>query len=202
MIIYIRDVQNLDFGQAVSTEDNCILSNINILLVIISFYIFSGAKGMSVIMVYYNRLLGNYNTNFFSIHLFDDDISTYFHEYVHHIQNITTSYGLTYYASRLVYFMHEFVKNPNSGLYDSINNLWEKDKKIILKTIEQVGKVMNIEYSGEKVEDIVFKFNKNILSGYEIKIIESVEIKLKIQNETVSVPFTVRMIKENMARLI
>ena len=65
-------------------------------------------------MIDYNRLLGNYNTTFFSVHLFDEDISVYVHEYVHHIQNITTPYGLTYFTSRLIYLLHEFIVNPNS----------------------------------------------------------------------------------------
>ena len=32
MIIYIRDVQNLDFGQAFSNEDNCILFYDNVFI--------------------------------------------------------------------------------------------------------------------------------------------------------------------------
>lgn len=33
MIIYIRDVQNLDFGQAFSNEDNCILRDVDFYIV-------------------------------------------------------------------------------------------------------------------------------------------------------------------------
>lgn len=159
-------------------------------------------KGVSTIVVEYNKLLGNYNTTFFSIHLYDDDISTYAHEYIHHIQNITTPYGLTYYASRLIYLMHEIIKNPRSALYAFINELWEKNKVEILQVIKQVGETTNFDYNGEKVEDIVFKYKENTLCGQPIKVIESVNVKIKIQDEIVSIPFTVRMIKENMARLI
>lgn len=149
-------------------------------------------------MINYNQLLGNYNTTFFSVHLFDNDVSTYVHEYVHHIQNITTTYGLTYYTSRLIYLLHEFITKPNSYLYSSVHELWEKNKEIIKNIIKQVGTTNNLEYSNGKVENIVITTNVK----YGIAIIDAVEIKLNINGEIHSVPFTVRMIKENMARLI
>lgn len=153
-------------------------------------------------MIDYNQLLGNYNTTFFSVHLFDNDVSTYVHEYVHHIQNITTPYGLTYYTSRLVYLLHEFIINPSSQLYNSVHKLWKKNRKMIKKAIEQVGSFIDLEYNNEKVEDIVFIINKKCFERYGIKIIDAARIKLTINGKIHEVPFTVRMIKENMARLI
>lgn len=153
-------------------------------------------------MINYNQLLGNYNTTFFSIHLFDNAFCTYVHEYVHHIQNITTPYGLTYYTARLIYLLHEFIINPNSYLYNSVHKLWKKNRKMIEKTIKQVGGVINLEYSNYSVEDLDFIINKKYFDRYGIKTIDSVKIKLNIDGKIYEVPFTVRMIKENMARLI
>lgn len=153
-------------------------------------------------MIDYNRLLGNYNTTFFSVHLFDEDISVYVHEYVHHIQNITTPYGLTYYTSRLIYLLHEFIVNPNSYLYGSVHKLWKKNRKMIGKTIKQVGGAVNLEYSKCNIEDVDFTINKKYYDRYGIKVVDAVGIKLNIDGKICEIPFTVRMIKENMARLI
>lgn len=153
-------------------------------------------------MLEYYQLLGSYNTTFFSVHLNNRDDSTYAHEYVHHIQNITTPYGLTYYASRLICLLHEFVINPNSYLYDSVHKLWKKNRKMIEKTIKQVGAFVNIEFSDIRIEDIFFTINNMHLRRYGIKIIDAVNIKLNIDGKIYNIPFTVRMIKENMARLI
>lgn len=153
-------------------------------------------------MIDYNKLLGNYNTTFFSVHLFDNDISTYAHEYIHHIQNITTPYGLTYYASRLIYLLHEFIVDSDSYLYNSVHKLWKKNRKMIEKTIKQVGASVNLEYDNSNIEDIVFIINKKHFSRYGIKIVDAAKIRVNIDGEIYDVPFTVRMIKENMARLI
>lgn len=153
-------------------------------------------------MIDYNQLLGNYNTTFFSVHLFDDDISVYVHEYVHHIQNITTLYGLTYYTCRLIYLLHEFIINPNSYLYNPVHKLWKKNRKMIQKTIKQVGGAINLEYGKCNIEDLDFTINKKYYDRYGIKIIDAVGIKLSIDGKIHEIPFTVRMIKENMARLI
>lgn len=153
-------------------------------------------------MIDYNQLLGNYNSSFFSLHIFDHDIATYAHEYIHHIQNITTPYGLTYYASRQIYWLHELVSNPNAFLYETINSLWEKNKEMVETAINQVGRSADNEYHGEHVEEIVFNINKRLYAMYHVPIIEEVKIILKIQGKMVEVPFTVRMIKENMARII
>lgn len=153
-------------------------------------------------MINYNQLLGNYNTTFFSVHLFDDNISTYVHEYVHHIQNITTPYGLTYYSSRLIYLLHEFNNNPSSHLYNLVSKLWKSNKKMIRKTIKQVGTAINLEYNNCTVEDLIIISNKKHFDRYGVKIIDAVKIKLKVNESLYEIPFMVRMIKENMARLI
>lgn len=153
-------------------------------------------------MIDYNKLLGNYNTTFFSVHLFDNDISTYAHEYIHHIQNITTPYGLTYYTYRLIYLLHEFIVDSDSYLYNSVHKLWKKNRKMIERVIRQVGTSVNLEYDNAKVEDIIFIFNRKYFSRYGIKIVDAATIRVNIYGEIYDVPFTVRMIKENMARLI
>lgn len=153
-------------------------------------------------MIDYNKLLGNYNTTFFSVHLFDDDISTYAHEYIHHIQNITTSYGLTYYAFRMIYLLHEYIVDSDSYLYNSVHRLWKKNRKMIEKVVKQVGTSINIEYDNSSIEDIVFIINRKHFNRYGIKIVDAAKIKINVDGEIYDVPFTVRMIKENMARLI
>ena len=153
-------------------------------------------------MIDYNRLLGNYNTTFFSIHLFDEDLSTYVHEYVHHIQNITTPYGLMYYTSRLIYLLHTFITNPDSHLYNSVHRLWKKNKNMIEKVIKQVGNASNFDYHDGIIEKIEFDKNEKVYNKYGIKIIDNVTIKLRVNDDIKDVFFTVRMIKENMARLI
>ncbi len=153
-------------------------------------------------MIDYNQLLGNYNTTFFSVHLFDEDASVYVHEYVHHIQNITTLYGLMYYTCRLIYLLHEFINNPNSYLYNSVHKLWKKNRKMIEKIIKQVGGAIDLEYNKCDIEDIDFAINKKYYERYGIKVVDAVRIKLNMDGRICEIPFTVRMIKENMARLI
>lgn len=153
-------------------------------------------------MMDYNRLLGNYNTTFFSIHLFDEDLSTYIHEYVHHIQNITTPYGLMYCTSRLIYLLHIFITNPNSDLYNSVHRLWKKNKNMIEKVIKQVGVASDFDYHDGVIENIDFHRNKKVYNKYGANIIDKVTIKLRVNDDIKDIPFTVRMIKENMARLI
>lgn len=157
-------------------------------------------------------ILGLYYPGFFTTHIRTDkdsilkfdtlEISTYFHEYIHYMQNITTANGV----NRFLFFMDQIANlfsqiNGNITIKDLFPNYFESLSNNKIKLIETKKQILDNVIDKSLREKICTASNINISINYED---QKTLLTYRTSNgsECCSFPLNSVFIYEGMAELI
>jgi len=149
----------------------------------------------------HSDLLGYYNPAFFDMYLNTERDEVFVHEYTHYIQNISTVHGLIHFAYKKIYWLEKFI-GCTHPLYNEIQNLCHQKKSLMDHMSEAIGNVKNYPYKSIVVENVNLLWNYKYKEKYDVEILKSVTLDLKVDGDKKSIVFGYKIIKENMARIM